>query len=130
MRSRFRTLAALLALFAFSAYFAEGVWASLCLPGAETHVHMTTDADHHGSHAGGHHHAPVQSSGDSDSPRPDAPSCPLGMTGMGSSCVVASLPASTSTIAQAAPEHAEIPLFLDSTHDRLLVASLFRPPRA
>jgi pimeloyl-ACP methyl ester carboxylesterase len=129
MRSRFRTLAALLALFAFSAYFAEGVWASLCLPGAETQVHMAMDATHHGSHAAGHH-APAQDSGDPDPSRSDAPSCPLGMTGMGSSCVVASLPASTSTIAQAAPEHAEIPLFLDSTHDRLLVASLFRPPRA
>jgi hypothetical protein len=124
MRSRFRTLAALLALLAFSAYFAEGVWTSLCLPGAETHVHMAIDAAHHGSHA------PAQDSGDPDPSRSDAPSCPLGMTGMGSSCVVASLPASTSTIAQAAPEHAEIPLFLDSTHDRLLVASLFRPPRA
>jgi hypothetical protein len=130
MNPRFRTLAALLALFAFSAYFAEGVWATLCLPGAETHASMATDAAHHGSHAGGHHDAPAQSSGAPDSPRSDAPSCPLGMTGAGSSCVAVSLPASTSTMAHAAPEHAEVPLFLDSTHDRLLVAPLFRPPRA
>jgi hypothetical protein len=35
MRTRFRMLAALLALFAFSASFAEQVWASTCAPAAD-----------------------------------------------------------------------------------------------
>jgi hypothetical protein len=129
MSRRLRFLAALLALFAFSAYFAEGVWASLCLPGSETHTSMVVGASDHGAHAG-MNHAPGESSDDPGSPRSDAPPCPLGIAGAGSSCVAVSLPAAVTTVAQVAPGYAGAPLFLDSTHDLLVVASHFRPPRA
>jgi hypothetical protein len=129
MRGRLRFLAALLALFAFSAYFAEGVWASLCLPGAESHAMIADNPAEHGSSAGSHH-APAQTSGESESAGSDAPPCPLGMTGAGSSCVAVSLPAVVDTMAPALPAHSVVHLLLDSTHDLLLVASHFRPPRA
>jgi len=83
----------------------------------------------HGSGAGAHHE-PAQTSGDSEPNRSDAPPCPLGMTGAGSSCVAVSLPAVVDPMAPALPGHSVAPLLLDSTHDLLLVASLFRPPRA
>jgi hypothetical protein len=129
MRGRLRFLAALLALFAFSAYFAEGVWASLCLPGAESHAMIADNPAEHGSSAGSHH-APAQTSGESESAGSDAPPCPLGMTGAGSTCVAVSLPAVTNPMAPALPAHSVVHLILDSTHDLLLVASHFRPPRA
>jgi hypothetical protein len=129
MNRRIRFLAALLALFALSAYIGEGVWASTCPPGMETAATTDGDPPEAGAHAG-MRHGPAPSSGDADPPGPDAPPCPLGMAGAGSSCVAAPLPAVATTLAHAARAHAATPLFLDSTHDRLLVAAHFRPPRA
>jgi hypothetical protein len=129
MNRRLRFLAALLALFALSAYVGESVWASTCPPGMATPATTDGDLPEPGAHAG-MHHGSAPASGDADPPRPDAPPCPLGMAGAGSSCVAAPLPAAATAMAQAALAHAATPLFLDSTHDRLLVAAHFRPPRA
>ncbi|MBA2670054.1 MAG: hypothetical protein H0U67_06780 [Gemmatimonadetes bacterium] len=129
MNRRIRSLAALLALFALSAYFGESVWASVCPPGMDTHAVLGDGTPDEGTHAG-MNHGPVQSTGDSESPRSDAPVCPFGMTGAGSSCVAASLPAPTTTLADPVPGFAVPRFFLDGTHDRLLTAQHFRPPRA
>jgi hypothetical protein len=129
MNRRTRVLAALLALFAFSAYFGESVWASVCPPGMETQVASGAAALDEGSHAG-MHHGPTPSTEDPDHPRSDAPVCPSGTMSAGSSCVAASLPVVTVTLADPALGYAVPPVFLNGTHDRLLIALHFRPPRA
>lgn len=134
MNRRLRLLAALLALFAFSAYFAEGVYASLCPPGMDSQsaaAGMTSEhGSQHGHHGALHHSAPSPS----DDPGPagsDAPACPLGMAGAGgSSCVSVSLPAAAGAMSLTAPIPSAAAVHLDTTHDRLLVAAHFRPPRA
>jgi hypothetical protein len=128
MNQRTRVLAALLALFAFSAYFGESVWASVCPPGMETGGAPAPTTSDEGSHAG-MHHGLAPSAGDPDHPG-NVPVCPSGMASAGSSCVAASLPAITTTLADPAPEYAVPGFFLDGTHDRLLIALHFRPPRA
>jgi hypothetical protein len=129
MNRRIRFLAALLALFAFSAYFGESVWASVCPPGMETQGAPGAAASDEGSHAG-MYHGPLPSTEDPEHPRSDAPVCPSGIMSAGSSCVAASLPAVTVTLADPALGYAVPPFFLDGTHDRLLIALHFRPPRA
>jgi hypothetical protein len=129
MIPRIRFLAALLALFALSASIGESVWASMCPPGMEAHASLAEDGAERGAHAG-MHHGSAPTSGDSDSSRSDAPGCPLGMAGAGSSCMAVSLPAATSTMTNGPRGHTAPTLFLDSTHDRLLLALHFRPPRA
>jgi hypothetical protein len=128
MNRRLRSLAALLALFALSAYIGESVWASTCPPGMEMPATMDDGIQEPGAHPG-MHHVPAPAPGDPDSSPSNEPPCPLGMAGAGSSCVAAPLPAATTTMAHGALAHAATPLFLDSTHDRLLVAAHFRPPR-
>lgn len=154
MNRRLRLVGALVALLAFSAYFAEGVWAAACLPGMEDH------ASAHAS-AGMNHDSPDTSSGH-DSPdahqphgashasadaaaadaaaaletpaetpnAPDAPRCPLGMTGMGSTCVAASLPALVAAQVPALESSTVVLPAADALHDSLFTASHFRPPRA
>jgi hypothetical protein len=130
MNRRIRVLAALLALFAFSAYFGESVWAALCPPGMDAHAaHAGEVADAADAHAG-MHHAPPAPEADPGSTRSDAPACPLGMAGAGGSCVGVSLPARTDVLVPAPAEHATASIPLDDSHDLLLVAAHFRPPRA
>lgn len=120
MNRRLRLLGALVALLAFSAYFAEGVWASVCMPGMDDAAAAhATDA-----HAGMNHGAPSPSD---DAPAPD---CPLGMTGMGSSCVAVSLPSAVEVPAPAVESSTAALTSADDVHDSLLTASHFRPPRA
>ena len=120
MNRRLRLLGALVALLAFSAYFAEGVWASVCMPGMED----GTAAHAADAHAGMNHGAPSPSD---DAPAPD---CPLGMTVMGGSCVAVSLPSSVEVPAPAAESSTAALASGDDGHDSLLTASHFRPPRA
>jgi hypothetical protein len=126
MHRRLRLVGALVALMALSAYFAEGVWASMCMPGTdvETAAHGAMDGHAGMSHAA---HAPAD---DSSRPDTEAPDCPLGMAGMGSSCVVVSLPASVESPVPAVVTAAVAHAFADSLHDSLLTAAHFRPPRA
>ena len=120
MNRRLRLAGALVALLALSAYFAEGVWASVCMPG------MDDAAAEHApdAHAGMNHGAP---SSPDDAPAPD---CPLGMTGMGSSCVAVSLPASVDAPAPPVESSSAALTSADDVHDSLLTAGHFRPPRA
>ncbi len=128
MKGRIRTLVALLALFALSAYFAESVMASWCVPGAETSA--SADAPAPGAHSGAHHGGPQSGAPASEHSDSEAPPCPFGMTGTGASCVAVPLPA-TSELTRAAPiSQASLLLLLVQSPDLLLVTAHFRPPRA
>src|SRR5688572_12994711 len=97
MRSRFHALASLAALFAFSASFAEGIWASTCgdvdsgdpghmqamasMAGNMSVDQMIMPMPWSGEDAAGRTHAPDA---------PDGPRCPL--TAAMGSCAAASLP--------------------------------------
>ncbi len=121
MNRRLRLAGALAALLALSSYVVESVQAAVCLPVATANAEAGPEHD-------GMHHGPVQEAPQDDAP--DAPQCPLGMAGMGGSCVAVSLPA-----AEAAPaagfETPVPPVASASTlRDLLFAAPHFRPPRA
>ena len=125
MSTRFRTLAALLALLAFSASLAEQVWASACVPAAP--VEAASAAVDHGVMPGHSARAP-----DHD-PREHAPSpgndCPLHAVAS-AGCTFVLLPA-----AEAAPSRPDAPLrqavatFADALPDLLLASGPFHPPQ-
>jgi hypothetical protein len=123
MNRRFRFLAALLALVAFSAYFAEGVLAGVCPPESSQHAELTAHAAHGPageSHGPGAHEAPAEGSHQSH--------CPFGMGGM--TCVAASLPGNVNVV-EPPPSGAEgafVPQQV--TIALLLVRPLYHPPRA
>lgn len=126
MRTRFRTLAALLALFAFSASFAEQVWASTCAPAA------VEQAGHHAaaeSHVDGSHGAIEMPSAPAPHRGPDVPDeCPVQALAVG--CALLPLPAPV----REAPAPADAPRVLaapytDPSREILLVTAFFRPPQ-
>lgn len=128
MHRRFRFLAALLALVAFSAYFAEGVLAAFCAPESSVHAEVvmdSADGPYHGSSHGSHepaaHEAPAEGSHQSH--------CPFGMGG-GMTCVAASLPGNATVVAPppSSPEGTYVPQQV--TVALLLANSLYHPPRA
>lgn len=130
MKPRFRVLAALLALFAFSASFAEGLWASTCAP-------MDSMASMDGSRASTGHmeseasdaHGQFLEPGSSQRESPDsAPSCPL--TPIIGGCVAVFPPAPDAALAFVATIHTDPMVVLELAPDLLLVSSLLRPPRA
>jgi hypothetical protein len=124
MRSHFRVLSVLLALFAFSASVAEGVWASTCAA-----MEMRAGS------AGGMT-APMEGMGGEHSPdvphRGEAPGderdCPL-PTLAGSGCIVVSLHSATIQVDLTTPEDSAAPLARSELSDRLAVSTLFRPPQ-
>jgi hypothetical protein len=120
MRARLRTLAALLALFAFSASYVEQAWASLCAGDGASPAAAVASPVTHGGHAGDSGVPPGE-------PAPDA-ECPVQAVAAG--CTVVSLPPAASTAAAlpALPD-AVPPVCADQTHDLLLSSSLFRPPQ-
>jgi hypothetical protein len=124
MNRRTRLPAALLALFSLFAYVGESV-AAVCAPPVETHASAESAADAHA------HHAPVDAPESPDVPDTDqARPCPLGMSGAGSTCVAAPLPAAGSAGGTPALDRTPVLALHDETRDRLLVAPHFRPPRA
>lgn len=135
MRSRFRVFASLAALFAFSASFAEGVWASTC-GGAESEDSgkMGAMASMPGMDMGTHQmDMPMpESSGDAAGEphpaAPDGPECPL--TAAMGSCGVVSLPTyEPGTVF--APSVGSTERGISAlTPDLLLATALLRPPRA
>jgi hypothetical protein len=130
MKRSFRVPAALLALLALSANFADGAGASPCPPDMESHAAaVTPDAEYAAAHA---HHAaaPEPDAGQPPAPHSDAPACPQGMAGTGSTCISASLPVPAATVAPARLDRTPSLSFLDDTRDRLVVAGHFRPPQA
>src|SRR5690606_15167375 len=91
MNRRIRLIGALVTLVALSAYFSERVRAPMGLPGLDMRMAVARpDANPDA----GMNHGP---SDDSNAPRTDMPECPLGMAGMGSSCVPMLMPATTAT---------------------------------
>jgi hypothetical protein len=127
MIRRFRPLGVLLALLALSAFVGEGVWNSMCPPATGSHheaaMHAPSGGEHHGSHQG-----PSEAPVDPDRSHDDA-HCPLGMAA-GASCTAASLPAMAVSLEQSLAVEAGGAFVIDTTHDRLLTATHFRPPRA
>jgi hypothetical protein len=128
MNRRLRVPAALLALLALSANFADGAGASPCPPDMESHAStVAPDAEDAAAHA---HHAPAPETGEPPAPRSDAPACPQGMAGTGNTCISASLPVLTATVAPGRLDRTPTLAFLDDTRDRLVVVGHFRPPQA
>lgn len=114
MNARFRFLAALLALFAVSASFAEPAWGAACVPLAEA------PAGH------GDHGAPPPP----DQPVPDADGgCPV--QAVASACALVPLPAPSGMVA--VPLRAPttlVPPRADPSRELLLAIAFFRPPQS
>jgi hypothetical protein len=122
MNRRIRFLAALLALFAFSAFLAEEVWATMCPPDmVEVEMEVGEATPH-----GGHHHG----GGESDPDDVESPECPL-MAIPGTGCASVTLPAiqpgSASPVAGSLTLQ---PVSHDRLHDLVSIHGLFRPPIA
>lgn len=119
MKTRFRFLAALLALFAFSTSFAEQVWAAACDPVAEGPAHHATPshADGHAGHAPAPGRAPAAEDG-----------CPLQAVAAG--CALLSFPAPVTEAAEPPAEpRARILPEPHPSRELLLAAGPFRPPQ-
>ncbi|HET7464597.1 MAG TPA: hypothetical protein VFJ82_25370 [Longimicrobium sp.] len=128
MRLRSRTLAALLALFAFSASFAEQAWASMCATGEPAAAHSSTVAHPAAPHA--HHTMPGMPGERHDGREPASPAggCPVQAVAAG--CTILSLPASTGHAPTAVPPaNGVTPVRADQARELLLAVSLFRPPQ-
>lgn len=126
MRTRFRTLAALLALMAFSASFAEQVWASTCAPVEASPSGESAPASHpHGGHGGmempaDHHDPRIPSSDDAE--------CPVQAVAAG--CALVFFPSATMDAVPAAPAaDPRVAPHADPSIQLLLVSSHFRPPQ-
>jgi hypothetical protein len=132
MKGRTRVLAALLALFAFSASFAEQVWASTCAgataptgsaPRAAPAAHGDRGCDQEmpmpGSGHGEHSRAPA---GGAD--------CPFQAIAPGG-CVLLSFPAPAAVLPDFSPTiHARVIPAAQAAPDLLLASPHFRPPQA
>jgi hypothetical protein len=129
MRNRFRLLAALLALFAFTAAFAEQVWASACAPAAQAvagHAAVATHPGHDcdpGMPMPGH--APQR-----HSRAPTGGDCPFQAAAAGG-CVLFSFaaPGAAAPDPAIAPSARMIPA-AQAAPDLLLASPRFRPPQA
>ena len=122
MNRRIRFAGAVIALVALSAYFAESVRASMCLPGMDMGMAGEVAADAHANME----HGPAD---DSQAPSSESPQCPLGMAGAGSTCVVLLMPAMTATSLPALEADVAGAVFVDGAHDLVISATQFRPPR-
>ena len=123
---RFRTLAALLALIAFSASFAEQVWASTCAPAEASRTEHHAPASHpHGGHGG----MTIQEDHpDPRIPSPDDAGCPVQAVAAG--CTLIFFPSATMDAVLTAPAaDARVAPHADPSIQLLLVSSHFRPPQ-
>lgn len=127
MRASFRTLAALLALLAFAASFAEQVWAATCPPAAVrssggARAEMGPHPGHVRGGAGITAEHPVQ-----NAPHP-GDACPLQAAAGG--CAVVSLPSAPTPSLLPEPRPAgAVPVHQDRTPKVLRAVPFFRPPR-
>lgn len=126
MRTRFRTLAALLALVAFSASFAEQVWASTCAPAEASRSAQSAPASHaHGGHGG---MTTPEDHPDPRIPPPDDAGCPVQAVVAG--CTLIFFPPATIHAVPSAPAaDARVAPHADPSIPLLLVSSHFRPPQ-
>lgn len=133
MIRRSRTLVALLALIALSAFLAESALALVCAPtmqaceaGMEACASETGPLTDFDAHAGaGHQSTPA--SHDSQSAPSDAPICPMAVAASG--CVATALPAG-GTIEPESVQHDVVLPSVDPAPDFVIVGGHFRPPRA
>jgi hypothetical protein len=129
MRTRFRTLAALLALVAFSASFVEQVWASMCAPAEAPRTEQSAPASHphgeHGEHGGAT--MPVDHPGPRI-PSPDGGECPMQAVAAGCALVYLSSPAADA-VPPAPHADARVAPHADASIQLLLASSFFRPPQ-
>lgn len=127
MRSGLRHLAALCALLAFSLFWVEGVWASMCPPEMEMDapaVGADVAADTTLCPAG-----MEMPAGDSEENRSNGPHCPL--TAAGASCAGGlPLPAESAAALILSPSGPPLAGSPDHAKDLLLAVALFHPPRA
>jgi hypothetical protein len=121
MTRRFRIVAALFALVAFSAYYAEGVVAVFCVTDSPHHAEMTLSHAAGDAHAAAAHEAPAEGSHRSE--------CPLSMGG-GMTCAPVSVPAAAAAMLPmpASTERTVVPA--EFNIQLLLTHSLYHPPRA
>lgn len=127
MSIRFRTLAALLALFAFSASLAEQVWASACAPAARVEAASAAAGMDHGAMPG--HPAPAPG----HDPRDNAPApgsdCPLHAVAS-AGCTFVLLPAAAAAFSRPhAPPSQTVATVADALSDLLLASGPFHPPQ-
>lgn len=123
---RSRRIASLLALLASTLSVAETVWASTCAPMAASPVVAAAaqDAPHSAD-------CPGSERGDrSERPGGDQPHCPFAPVVTPGCVAAASLPTSASLAAPPAVEGEVAEPTTAAAADILLVAALFRPPRA
>lgn len=122
MRHRFRVVAALLALFAFSLGFVETAWAACAgdhparNSAAVQHVHESPAA-HHDTDGAPTQHAPQS-----------APECPLPASTM-AACSMLSLPGSATSLHLPLATVTEAGVAAEQAVGRLVVSSLFHPPQ-
>ena len=121
MYRRIRLIGSLVTLVVLSAYFVESARASMCLPGMNMAV-VGADAKPHSDMD----HGPA---GDSTAPRTDMAGCPLGMAGMGSSCVVMLMPTATATTTAPSEADGAGISSVSNLHDLLISTARYRPPR-
>lgn len=95
----------------------------MCLPGMDMDMAVAgADANPHA----GMNDGPADNS---DAPRTDMPECPLGMAGMGNSCIAILIASRTETTIPAPEAHVAGATSVASLHDLLISAPQFRPPR-
>jgi hypothetical protein len=133
MNHRARVLAALLALFAFTAAFAEQVWASTCAPASvETQagsMRMPGSADAQGQH-GSDQDMPMPGHGRGHSRAPTGGDCPFQAIAA-SGCVFFSFPSTEVAVPDcAAVSAARMLPAAQAAPDLLLAFPHFRPPQA
>jgi len=129
MRNRFRVLAALLALFAFTAAFAEQVWASACVPAAQAVAGHAAVAAHPGHDCDPampmQGHAPQRHPG-----VPTGGDCPFQAVAAGG-CALFSFAAPDAAVpAPLADASARMISATQAAPDLLLASPHFRPPQA
>lgn len=128
MRSSLRHLAALSALLAFSLFWVEGVWASMCQPEMEMAMPAAVGADVAADTTLCSADVKMPP-GDSDDDRSDETHCPL--TAVGASCAGAlPFPAESAAPLVPSPEGAPPASSPDHAKELLLAVALFHPPRA
>jgi hypothetical protein len=132
MNPRFRFFGALLALLALTAYFAEGLWASMCppempMPAAGEVVEREAAPPDCPMEVTRPSSNPTESS---EPPGSHVPACPLGPLGVSGTCVAASLPATVTQLAPFLSGDAQLSFPPDTARELLLAAAFFHPPKA
>jgi hypothetical protein len=131
MRSRLRSLAALLALCALSLSMTGSAWAAMCA--ADAPAASAAAGGHGDAHGHGHHGAapaPASHGEHRRSGEGEAPTCPLMAPGAAGSCLGTFVgAAATARSASADPETHDFPL-PRGTRSLLDASPPFRPPEA